>query len=254
MPRISYILKRLTGDVNKIGSDRYFFIVTCLVAATILFFLGFEPIILGLDPATTKFTPEVQDRISVDYYMKKQAKMSQAEIEAPISKKQIAKMSGVWASLPNAVGDSAYDQPVKNYQKLQEVYYKLLQTTPTPTQATPSTSAPVPESTTPNVKPGAGMWTPDGFLTPEELTERMLTTPPAQVVPSQTPPSRSITPPSSRSRVIPLPIPSAGGGSQKSPILSGSGANQKQAPSFSSTDVNNPELIVVKAIYNIVGN
>ena len=160
-----------------------------------------------------------------------------------------------------------------------------LKNTPTSTQATPSTSAPVPESTTSNVKPGAGMWTPDGFLTPEELTERMLTTPqspqvrppaispitqltpqapqvrptlpptptPIEVTP-QTPPSRSIKPPSSRSRVIPLPIPSAGGGSQKGPILSGSGANQKQAPSFSSTDVNNPELIVVKAIYNIVGN
>ena len=66
--------------------------------------------------------------------------------------------------------------------------------------------------------------------------------------------SRTIKPPSSRSRVIPLPIPSPGGGSQNSPILSGSGANQKKAPSFSSTDVNNPELIVVKAIYNIVGN
>jgi hypothetical protein len=140
-------------------------------------------------------------------------------------------------------------------------------------QVTPSTPAPAPKSTTPKAKPGAGMWTPDGFLTPEELTERMLTTPPVsipgvptvpvkpkvpttppvQVVPSQ-PPSRTITPPSSRSRVIPLPIPSPGGGSQKNPILSGSGANQKQAPSFSSTDVNNPELIVVKAIYNIVGN
>ena len=106
---------------------------------------------IGLDPATTKFTPEVQDRISVDYYMKKQAKMSQAEIEAPISKKQIAKMSGVWASLPNAVGDSAYDQPVKDYQKLQEVYYKNLQTTPT--QVPPASLVPpAPESTTPNNK------------------------------------------------------------------------------------------------------
>lgn len=142
-----------------------------------------------------------------------------------------------------------------------------LKNTPTSTQATPSTSAPVPESTTPKAKPGAGMWTPDGFLTPDGLTKRVLTTPQApQVRPAppptstpikvtpQTPPSGSIKPPSSRSRVIPVPIPSAGGGSQKSPILSGSGANQKQAPSFSSTDVNNPELIVVKAIYNIVGN
>lgn len=68
------------------------------------------------------------------------------------------------------------------------------------------------------------------------------------------PPSRTIKPPSSRSKVVPLPIPSVGGGSQKSPILSGSGANQKQVPSFSSSDVNNPELIAVKAIYNIVGS
>ena len=139
-------------------------------------------------------------------------------------------------------------------------------TTPKPAPKS-TTPKPAPKSTTPKAKPGAGMWTPDGFLTPKELTERILTTPqapqvrpappptptPIEVTP-QTPPSRSIKPPSSRSRVIPLPIPSTGGGSQKGPILSGSGANQKQAPSFSSTDVNNPELIVVKAIYNIVGN
>lgn len=89
---------------------------------------------IGLDPATTKFTPEVQDRIAVDYYMKKQARMSQSEIEAPINKAQIAKISGVWASLPNAVGDSAYGQPVKDYQKLQEVYNKNMgpMTTPPP--------------------------------------------------------------------------------------------------------------------------
>lgn len=77
---------------------------------------------IGINPATTKFTPEIQDRIAVDYYMKKQARMSQAEIEAPISKAQIAKISGVWASLPDAVGNSAYGQPVKKYKKLETVY------------------------------------------------------------------------------------------------------------------------------------
>ena len=87
---------------------------------------------IGLDPATTKFTPEIQDRIAVDYYMKKQARMSQSEIEAPISKAQIAKISGVWASLPNAVGDSAYDQPVKKYKELENVYNKNMGPMSTP--------------------------------------------------------------------------------------------------------------------------
>jgi len=52
---------------------------------------------------------------------------------------------------------------------------------------------------------------------------------------------------------IPIPIPT-GGGQQNMPITSASGANQAKVPQFSSTDVNNPELIAIKAIYNIVGN
>jgi hypothetical protein len=45
------------------------------------------------------------------------------------------------------------------------------------------------------------MWTPDGFLTPEELTERMLTTPQApQVRPPATSPITQLTPQASQVR------------------------------------------------------
>jgi len=59
----------------------------------------------------------------------------------------------------------------------------------------------------------------------------------------------NIPPPKSRTGsggIIPLPIPG-----QKQPTSS-SGGNKTEAPLFPSTDQNNPELLVVKSIYNII--
>ena len=80
----------------------------------------------GIDPATAKFTPENQDKMAVVGYMMGQAKMSQAEIDAPINKAQIAKMAPVWASLPMMNGRSRYGQPVKSFDKLKKVYEQAL--------------------------------------------------------------------------------------------------------------------------------
>ena len=80
----------------------------------------------GLDPATAKFTPENQDLMAIAGYMKGQAGMTQAEIDAPISREQIAKMAPVWASLPNLEGKSEHNQPVKSFETLQKVYNKSL--------------------------------------------------------------------------------------------------------------------------------
>ena len=80
----------------------------------------------GFDPASTKFTPEVQDKMAIAGYMMGQARMTQAEIDAPINKAQIAKMAPVWASLPMMNGRSRYGQPVKKYQDLVNVYDKNL--------------------------------------------------------------------------------------------------------------------------------
>ena len=80
----------------------------------------------GFDPATTKFTPEVQDKMAIAGYMKGQAKMTQSEIDAPINREQIAKMAPVWASLPMLNGQSRYGQPVKSFESLKNVYYKSL--------------------------------------------------------------------------------------------------------------------------------
>ena len=80
----------------------------------------------GIDPATAKFTPENQDKMAIVGYMMGQAKMSQAEIDAPINKAQIAKMAPVWASLPMMNGRSRYGQPVKSFDKLKKVYEQAL--------------------------------------------------------------------------------------------------------------------------------
>ena len=81
----------------------------------------------GLNPATDKFTPENQDKMAIAGYMMGQAGMSQAEIDAPISRQQIAKIAPVWASLPMMNGASRYGQPVKRYEDLANVYNKNLQ-------------------------------------------------------------------------------------------------------------------------------
>ena len=70
------------------------------------------------------FTPANQDKMAIAGYMMGQSGMSQSEIDAPISRGQIAKMSPVWASLPNISGSSEYGQPVKRYEDLVSVYNK----------------------------------------------------------------------------------------------------------------------------------
>lgn len=40
----------------------------------------------------------------------------------PMTKEALAKLSGTWASLPNAEGKSAYSQPVKSYEELQQAW------------------------------------------------------------------------------------------------------------------------------------
>jgi len=80
----------------------------------------------GFDPEKTLFSPEVQDSMAIAGYMKGQARMSQAEIDAPINRKQIAKMAPVWASLPMMNGKSRYNQPVKSFDLLRQVYNKSL--------------------------------------------------------------------------------------------------------------------------------
>jgi muramidase (phage lysozyme) len=72
------------------------------------------------------FSPENQDKMAIAGYMMGQAGMTQAEIDAPISREQIAKIAPVWASLPMMSGRSRYGQPVKRYEDLVSVYQKNL--------------------------------------------------------------------------------------------------------------------------------
>ena len=60
-----------------------------------------------------------------------------------------------------------------------------------------------------------------------------------------------VSPPVVTPSVTVLPVPV--GGNSNGQTMSGSAANQKQLPAFSSTDANNFEMMVVKSIYNIVG-
>ena len=70
------------------------------------------------------FTPENQDKMAIAAYMK--GKLTNKEIDSPITRETIAKIAGVWASLPTMSGASAHGQPVKKYSDLEKVYNKNL--------------------------------------------------------------------------------------------------------------------------------
>ena len=70
------------------------------------------------------FSPENQDKLAIEYM--KARKITDAEINSPITKGLIAKLSGIWSSLPNLQGVSAHGQPVKSYEDLLKVYNEQL--------------------------------------------------------------------------------------------------------------------------------
>ena len=102
----------------------------------------------------SKFTPENQDKMAIAGYMMGQAGMSAAEIDAPISRAQIAKMAPVWASLPMMNGASRYGQPVKRYEDLVAVYDKNLKGLD-PSSFTATTGIAGAKGVTPASSPGA---------------------------------------------------------------------------------------------------
>lgn len=114
----------------------------------------------GLNPDTTYFTPDVQDTLAIEAFLKGQAGLSTEEIQAPISKQQIAKIAPVWASLPDASGKSVYGQPVKSFENLQGVYSQNQQAAQTQ-QAQPQQQT---QSPTPSPKSGGGTTTPSAVV------------------------------------------------------------------------------------------
>ena len=70
------------------------------------------------------FSPENQDKLAIEYM--KARKITDAEINSPITKGLIAKLSGIWSSLPNLQGVSAHGQPVKSYEDVLKVYNEQL--------------------------------------------------------------------------------------------------------------------------------
>ena len=93
------------------------------------------------------------------------------------------------------------------------------------------------------VGPGAGS-------TPKLSPPGSAPAPPSAKITRTTAPTPSISSPTGRGNIVPLPIPTGGGAQQAS---SGTASNQAPVPSFSSVDPNNATTMVVRAIYNIVG-
>lgn len=108
----------------------------------------------GLDPAVDKFTPENQDKMVIAYYLKGQGKLTDAELNGPITPEIIDKLAPVFASFPNLFGPdnrgrvgtktSYYGQGGKSESQITDYYNESLSNIPqqeAPTVA-PQTQAP----------------------------------------------------------------------------------------------------------------
>ena len=205
----------------------------------------------GLNPSRDKFTPENQDKLFLYGYVMKQAGVTAAEIDSPtISDKTIDKLAPVFASFPNLFGPdkfgnygtntSFYGQGGKTKQAIKERYSTERNKWMTEGAMTPSSSpsSVAPSSPSSSVAPSSSPSFPD----PTPSTS-------APVVSPGSP--RSVPGPRNKSggtSVIPIPA----GGGQQSPS-SGSSGSQSAPSGFSPIDLSNPEILVVKSIYNIVG-
>ena len=95
----------------------------------------------GLDPAKDIFSPANQDKMAIAGYMKGQARLTDEEINGPITRELIAKIAPVWASLPMMNGRSRYNQPVKRYETLVKIYEQKLKEAEAPQSSVAPPSA-----------------------------------------------------------------------------------------------------------------
>ena len=218
----------------------------------------------GLSKGDT-FSKKNQDKLGITLLTKKQPRVD-AYINGDGSiDGAMDALSNEFASMPDPrTGNSKYGGGNKALHSVEEVRQALIQAKTgggsvdqSQSQSTPGQSSSSKPFTLSSIAemagtPGIGNQ-PTGFST-EDLTVPNMTPGSSSlpiVSPKVKPSSRSnIQPPKSRTGsggIIPVAIPG-----QQQPTSS-SGGNQTEAPMFPSTDQNNPELLVVKSIYNIVG-
>ena len=111
----------------------------------------------GLDPSKALFSPENQDKMAIAQYIKGQAKMTDAEIDAPLTRKGIDKLAPVFASFPNLMGpdragrvgtnSSFYGQGGKKESEIMDFYSKAQSSSKPETKPKPSVQAPQPAAT-----------------------------------------------------------------------------------------------------------
>ena len=218
-----------------------------------------------------KFTPALQDELILNRISRMRGVTPELLSQEGMSDKVIDMLAPEFASFPNLFGPDAkgrvgtkssyYGQGGKSASAIKKAYGdsagegtgESSSTTPS-SQTTTSPSKPFTltlakeKEGTPNASfHSTGPSTED--LSIPSMTPGSSSLP--IVSPKVKPSSRSnIQPPKSRTGsggIIPVAIPG-----QQQPTSS-SGGNQTEAPMFPSTDQNNPELLVVKSIYNIVG-
>ena len=106
----------------------------------------------GLDPSKALFSPENQDKMAIAQYIKGQAGMTDAEIDAPLTRKGIDKLAPVFASFPNLIGPdragrtgtntSFYGQGGKKEGEIMDFYSKAQSSSKPETKPKPSVQAP----------------------------------------------------------------------------------------------------------------
>ena len=176
----------------------------------------------GLDPATTLFTPENQDRMVIAKYLKGQAGLTEEQITGPITPEIIDKLAPVFASFPNLFGPdylgrdiqgtSFYGQGGKTEKQITDYFNQQLKETP---------------------RVDLGLPVETSSITPTSRNARQVGPP--------TPNTGSIA-------TLPIPM-----GAQQDTATATASANQKSVPTFSAKDFTDNSALAIRSMYNMVG-
>ena len=193
---------------------------------------------VGLDPNKDLFSPQNQDKLGI--LLIDQAGYKSWKAGNMSTQKFAYNLAGTWRGLPEGPSGLTYQDQYASGNKAHTSWSNVMSVLGGGGSSSSSQSSPT------------------GTLSPSQSQPQQ----PSQAhtenynfldvsIPGQSS-APSIRPPMSGSGGGTSVVMAGGGGSQQS-TSSFAGGNQSVAPMFSPIDENNPELLVVKSIYNIVG-
>jgi hypothetical protein len=197
---------------------------------------------IGLDPNRDLFSPQNQDKLGIllidqaGYKSWKAGKMS--------TQKFAYNLAGTWRGLPEGPSGLTFQDQYASGNKAHTSWSKVMNVLGSAGDSQSLGSSQSSSQSSPTGRPNL----PPSRTHTENYNFQDVTIPGQSSAPSIRPPMSGSSAGGGTSVVM-----AGGGGSSRQSSSSFAGGNQSVAPMFSPIDENNPELLVVKSIYNIVG-